>query len=68
VLGLAPAQPKPESCLALKDEVGAKPEGHREPASIHPLDARCYSVVDEPQGLIFDFILVTNFVRNRSHI
>jgi hypothetical protein len=31
VLGLAPAQP----CLALKDKVGAKPEGHSEPASIH---------------------------------
>jgi len=49
VLGLAPAQPKPEACIALKDKVGAKPEGHREPASIHPLDACCYSVVDEPQ-------------------
>jgi hypothetical protein len=35
MLALAPAQPKPEACLALKDEVGAKPDGHSEPASIH---------------------------------
>jgi hypothetical protein len=36
----------------------------------HPLDARYYSVVaDQPSTeLIFGFTLVTNCVRNRSHI
>jgi hypothetical protein len=34
----------------------------------HPLDARYFSVVDEPQTeLIFGFTLVTHSVRNRSH-
>jgi hypothetical protein len=41
--------------------------GHSEPAH-HPLDARYYSVVDEPQTeLMFGLTLVTNSVRNRHH-
>jgi hypothetical protein len=42
---------------------------NQHPPAHHPVDAHYYSVVDEPQTeLIFGFTLLTNSVRNRSHI
>jgi hypothetical protein len=42
---------------------------HKHPPAHHPLDARYYSVIDEPQPeLIFGSTSVTYSVANRSHI
>jgi hypothetical protein len=69
--------PETPSCSLWNSGIGKLATINQHPPVHHPLDGwmdgwmdACYnSVADQPQlELIFDFTLVTNSVRNRSHI